>query len=120
VAPSASECAGFGVVLLWLRVVAPWWPARVPSLRDGTLAGEWEMHVLGAPADGEGMGRASRELQPLVFTPDEVAELLCVSRYTVYRLIEQGDIPSVCIGRLRRVRRVDLERWMEEHLSSAS
>jgi predicted DNA-binding transcriptional regulator AlpA len=51
------------------------------------------MHVLGAPADSEGMGRASRELQPLVFTPEEVVELLCVSRYAVYRLIEQGDIP---------------------------
>jgi len=49
------------VVLLWLRVVAPWWPGSVPSLLDGTLAGEWEMHALGTPADGEGMGRASRE-----------------------------------------------------------
>jgi len=84
------------------------------------MPGGLKMHVLGAPADGEGMGRASRELQPLVFTPDEVAELLCVSRYTVYRLIEQGNLPTVRIGRLRRVRRVDLERWMEEHLSSAS
>jgi excisionase family DNA binding protein len=82
------------------------------------------VHVLGAPTDGEGMGRtmerASRELQPLVFTPEEVAKLLCVSRYTVYRLIEQGNLPTVRIGRLRRVRKVDLERWIEEHLSSAS
>jgi len=66
------------------------------------------------------MERTTRAFDPLVFTPEEVAELLCVSRYTVYRLIEQGNIPSVHIGRLRRVRKVDLERWMEEHLSSAS
>jgi len=57
--------------------------------------------------------------EPLVYTPEQVASLLCISRFTVYRLIEQGDLPSVCIGRLRRVRKADLERWMEEHLSTA-
>jgi hypothetical protein len=34
-----------------------------------------------------------------------------------HRMIEQGDLPLVRIG---RVRKVLLERWMEEHLSSAS
>jgi len=58
--------------------------------------------------------------EPLVYTPEQVASLLCISRFTVYRLIEQGDLPSVCIGRLRRVRKADLERWMEAHLSTAS
>jgi len=76
--------------------------------------------VRAAPADELGMDRVPRKHEPLLFTPDEVAELLSVCRYTVYRLIEQGDLPSVCIGRLRRVRKVDLERWIEEHLSTAS
>jgi putative molybdopterin biosynthesis protein len=58
--------------------------------------------------------------EPLVYTPEQVASLLCISRFTVYRLIEQGDLPSVCIGRLRRVRKADLERWMEAYLSTAS
>jgi len=58
--------------------------------------------------------------EPLVYTPEQVASLLCISRVTVYHLIEQGDLPSVCIGRLRRVRKADLERWMEEHLRTAS
>jgi excisionase family DNA binding protein len=118
-----SECVGVCGVRRGVAVVAcggSLVAGKGSKPSGGTLASEWEMHVLGAPADGEGMGRASRELQPLVFTPDEVAELLCVSRYTVYRLIEQGEIPTVRIGRLRRVRKVDLERWMEEHLSSAS
>jgi len=78
------------------------------------------MCVVRALAHSSAMEKTTRAFDPLVFTPEEVAELLCVSRYTVYRLIEQGNIPSVHIGRLRRVRKVDLERWMEEHLSSAS
>jgi excisionase family DNA binding protein len=66
------------------------------------------------------MEQAPRRVEPLALTSEEVAEALSVRRHTVYRLIEQGEIPTVRIGRLRRVRKVDLERWMEEHLSSAS
>jgi len=67
-----------------------------------------------------GMEQAPRRVEPLALTPEEVADALSVSRHTIYRLIERGDIPTVRIGRLRRVRKVDLERWMEEHLSLAS
>jgi excisionase family DNA binding protein len=66
------------------------------------------------------MEQAPRRVEPLALTPEEVADALSVSRHTVYRLIERGEISTVRIGRLRRVRKVDLERWMEEHLSSAS
>lgn len=56
---------------------------------------------------------------PWVLTPDQVAAVLCLSRATTYRLIESGELPSVKIGRLRRVRKADLERWMEERLTGA-
>lgn len=57
-------------------------------------------------------------LDPWVLTPEQVAEVLSLSRSTAYHLIETGELPSVRIGRLRRVRKVDLERWVEEHMST--
>jgi excisionase family DNA binding protein len=57
-------------------------------------------------------------VDPWVLTPEEVAEVLRLSRSTAYHLIEAGELPSVRIGRLRRVRKADLERWMEEHMSA--
>jgi len=56
------------------------------------------------------MEQAPRRVEPLALTPEEVADALSVSRHTIYRLIERGEIPTVRIGRLRRVRKVDLER----------
>ena len=37
------------------------------------------------------------------FSPAEVAELLGVTRETIYNGIKSGDIPSYKIGRLRRI-----------------
>jgi len=78
------------------------------------------MSVVSALAPGSAMEKAPRKVEPLALTPEEVADALSVSRHTIYRLIERGNIPTVRIGRLHRVRKVDLERWIEEHLSSAS
>ncbi|CAJ60387.1 MULTISPECIES: helix-turn-helix domain-containing protein [Frankia] len=39
----------------------------------------------------------------LLLTPTEAAELLGVSRSTVYELMNSGDIESVRIGRARRI-----------------
>ncbi len=57
-------------------------------------------------------------VEPWVLTPEQVAEALCLSRSTTYRLIETGELPTVRIGRLRRVRKEDLERWVAEHTVS--
>lgn len=51
--------------------------------------------------------------QPFLLRVEEVAQSLSVSRTQVYALIGQGDLPSVSIGRSRRVRRVDLEEYVE-------
>ena len=45
----------------------------------------------------------------------KVAELLHVSRPTVEKHIKSGELPSVIIGRCRRVRRIDLEDFLEIH-----
>jgi excisionase family DNA binding protein len=44
----------------------------------------------------------------------EVAEILHVSRTLVYSLLKRGDIPTVRIERVIRVRQEDLERYIHE------
>ncbi len=45
---------------------------------------------------------------------DEVAEILQVSKAHVYVLMKRGEIPSVRIGKVVRVKREDLERYINE------
>ncbi|WP_084077369.1 helix-turn-helix domain-containing protein [Demequina sp. NBRC 110057] len=47
-------------------------------------------------------------------TVAEVAELLRVSRMTVYRWIHAGEIPAVQFGRSYRVPRAAVEQFMEQ------
>ena len=44
--------------------------------------------------------------------PAEVADILQISRAKAYLLLKQGEIPTVRIGTLVRVRRGDLERYI--------
>ena len=46
-------------------------------------------------------------------TTDEVLDYLQVNLRTVYRLIKAGKLPAVRIGRQWRVRRRDLDAWLE-------
>jgi len=43
----------------------------------------------------------------------EVAQELRIARSRAYELIANGTIPAVKIGRSIRVRRKELERWLE-------
>jgi excisionase family DNA binding protein len=54
-------------------------------------------------------------------SPVQVADYLGVSRTCVYNLIGGPNpaIPSFKIGRLRRVRRVDVETYIEQRLREA-
>ena len=45
----------------------------------------------------------------------QVAELLHVSRPTVEKYIKLGELPSIKIGRCRRIPRMDLEVFIEGH-----
>ena len=47
------------------------------------------------------------------FTQAGLGEWLKVSKTTVYRLISGGQIPSYRLGRAVRIRRRDVERWLE-------
>jgi excisionase family DNA binding protein len=47
-----------------------------------------------------------------VVRPEKVAELLDISRSKVYEMLATGDLPSVLIGRCRRIPVEALRTWL--------
>ena len=52
-------------------------------------------------------------------TVAEVAAMMRVSKMTVYRLVHNGDLPAVRVGRSFRVREEDVERVPPQELLNA-
>lgn len=52
-------------------------------------------------------------------TVSEVALLIRVSRMTVYRLIKQGALPAVRVGRGYRLREADVHRYLNARYTEA-
>lgn len=52
-------------------------------------------------------------MPPTLLTVSEVADLFRVSSMTVYRLIRNGELPAVRVGRSYRVREDDLHAYLE-------
>ncbi len=52
-------------------------------------------------------------------TVSEVAQLMRVSKMTVYRLIHQGDLPAVRVGRGYRMREDDVHRYLDARYTEA-
>ena len=50
--------------------------------------------------------------------PDDVARRLNISKSLAYRLLEQGQIPTVRFNRTVRVRQADLDAFVERSYSS--
>ncbi|HZK85675.1 MAG TPA: helix-turn-helix transcriptional regulator [Desulfosporosinus sp.] len=48
------------------------------------------------------------------YTPDEVAKMLKISKFTVYELIKRGDLMAYHIGRKVRVEGADIERYIQK------
>ncbi len=60
------------------------------------------------------MKEANKAFDPLeMLTVRDAAALLHVSRPTVEKYIKAGELPSIRIGRCRRIRRTDLEAFLE-------
>lgn len=51
--------------------------------------------------------------EQLVVTPEEAAEVLKVSRSRIYELIRKGEISSVKLGRVRRIRVEKLREYLD-------
>jgi excisionase family DNA binding protein len=52
-------------------------------------------------------------VDPLLVTVEEAARLLRVGRTLIYEQVRRGALPSVRVGRCRRIALVDLERYVE-------
>jgi len=53
-------------------------------------------------------------LQPAILTVKEVSEYLRISEAKVYRLVKQGALPVVRIGKTWRFRKDLLDCWLQE------
>jgi excisionase family DNA binding protein len=47
------------------------------------------------------------------FTPDELAELLAISKPTVYRLVGKRQLPFHKIGGVLRFKKADIDKYLE-------
>lgn len=57
--------------------------------------------------------------RPLLCTVDQAAELLCIGRTKTYRLIANGELRTVRIGRRRLIPRAELESFIDELLEAS-
>lgn len=55
-----------------------------------------------------------------VLTIDELAKYLKISRSTLYKLAQEGKLPSQKVGRHWRFHRAAVDRWLMEHRSPHS
>ena len=53
-----------------------------------------------------------------LLSPEQLAECLGIGRTFAYQLLAKKRIPSFTIGKLRRVRKSDVDRYIEERLSA--
>jgi putative molybdopterin biosynthesis protein len=49
-----------------------------------------------------------------IYTPDDVANILKISRFTVYQMIKRGELASCKVGRRVRIEAIDLERYIQK------
>jgi excisionase family DNA binding protein len=63
---------------------------------------------------GQENGSAGRSFGDPLLTVVEVAALMRVSNMTVYRLIKSGQLAAVRVGKNYRLRRNDIERYLNE------
>ena len=57
---------------------------------------------------------------PLLYTPEETFKLLGISRTHGYKMIASGELPSLKLGKLRRVPRQALEDWIAHKTTAAA
>ena len=62
--------------------------------------------------------KTSPETRELL-SPEQLASYLGCGRTYAYMLIAENTIPSFTIGRLRRVRRADVDSFVEQRLEAA-
>ena len=60
------------------------------------------------------------EIEMEYMSLEEVAEMLGVTYQLIYRLVRAGELPAVRLGKLYRVSRADLDRYLESNKNAAA
>ena len=68
---------------------------------------------------GQGVNATDMDAKNEILTIPEVAEYLRVSRTSVWRWCNEGQLPAFKVGKVWRIRRVDMERVVGHNLASA-
>jgi excisionase family DNA binding protein len=63
--------------------------------------------------------RKPEDLSPLLLTVDEAAQLIRISRSKLYELLQRREIPSIAIGRSRRIPAEGLRNWVTAQASAS-
>ena len=61
------------------------------------------------------MKNKKKEKEIEILTVDEVADFLRLSKVTIYRLINSGELPAYKIGASWRISKSDLGRFINQH-----
>lgn len=67
-----------------------------------------------APTDTERQLTGTTTATEELLTVEQVQEFLKVGRTFAYSIVRSGELPSYRVGRLLRIRRQDVERWLEK------
>ena len=62
-------------------------------------------------------GLEQEQEEPVLLRADQVCRILNLGRSKVFELLASQQIPSISIGRSRRVLRADLMEWIEKQRS---
>lgn len=58
-------------------------------------------------------------MDPLLVAPEEVGEMIRAGRGQVYKMIKSGELPSIKIGRLRRIPVAEVKKWIDRQVALA-
>ncbi|GAB4428905.1 MAG: hypothetical protein OHK0015_12220 [Chloroflexi bacterium OHK40] len=59
-------------------------------------------------------------IEPLLVKVEEAARILCLSRSTIYELMDSGELPSVRHGAARRIPVAALRAWVARRTTPAA
>lgn len=59
------------------------------------------------------------QMDAFLLKPEEAAKVLGLGRSKLYELIQTGQIPSLRVGRARRIPVEALRRWVDKQLEAA-
>ena len=53
-------------------------------------------------------------MEESIYTPEQVAQILQVHQFTVLKFIRQGKLKASKLGRMYRVRKADLDKFLDD------